>query len=200
MKSLLNGLLLVALMAVVAAPSFAGDDKAKADKAKAAAKKDGEKKDGEKKDGEKKKKPREGAKKRDPAETLAAGVLRRLGKVELTVEQQEEIKKLAATYSPKLIEARKKGNLTREQQQARQAAMKKAKADGLARKEAQAAVAAAASLSEEQQAAMAATRKIQAEFNKAAMAVLTEDQRKQVNANRPKRDGKKEPKRKKEEA
>ena len=67
----------------------------------------------------------------------AAAFLKRVEKAGLSEEQVAKVKEIAASYKDKLAAAK----LSKEQQAARTAALKKAKADGLDRKATQAAVA-----------------------------------------------------------
>ncbi len=158
-------------MAVTFAVSTSHADPAKKPAAEA--------KKGAKKDGAKKGAKKEGAKKgrRNPGAQLAAGVMKRLAKVNLTEEQTAKIKKLAEAHGAKMAEARKAAGLTKEQQQARQEAMKAAKADGKKGKELRDAVAAATKMSEEQKAAMAKAGAMQKEFMTAVQEVLTDEQK-----------------------
>jgi len=110
----------------------------------------------------------------------AARMLKRLEKAELDEEQVAKIKKLAAEYAPKLADARNKLGLTREQKKARKAAARQNKTDGVKGKKARQAVNAAMNLSEEQKEANTELSKLQAQFSKAAFAVLSDDQRDQA--------------------
>jgi len=125
---------------------------------------------------------------------LEANTLKRLAKAELTEEQVKKVKELAAEYAPKLAAARKKGvdALPPEVRKARAEAMNKAKEAGKKPSE----VVTAFKLTPEQQEAMNIAQKeakeIQGAFNKAVMALLTDQQRKAIK----KAQGEKKPKKK----
>jgi hypothetical protein len=126
------------------------------------------------------------AKKKDPA----AQILKRLEAAELTEDQITKIKELATEYAPKLAAAEEAVGLTKEQKQARKDAAAKNKADGLKGKKAQKAIQAAMNLTEEQKTALAESQKLQTEFNEAAFALLSDEQREKAGLNK-KRKGKK---------
>lgn len=111
-----------------------------------------------------------------------ANVLRFLKKVTLTAEQQTKVESLKSEYKPKVSDGLKKVDdaLTPQQKQDKQAAKKKAKADGLKGKAAKAAVDAAVNLTADQktqlsqaQSDLKATEK---ELRQKAIALLTPEQ------------------------
>jgi len=161
MKSLLRSLTLLAIVVAVASPLSADDAK------KAAAK---EKKAAGNKQGQKK-----GA-----GPDLAARTLKQFEKASLTEEQVGKIKDLAKVAQEKSAEARKKARLSKEQQEARTAAMKKAKEEGKTKKDLQDAINAAVELSADQKAAMDEARAIQTSFQKEVRGLLTDEQRKAI--------------------
>jgi len=188
MKTMLKSVVLVALALAVAAPLSAGEKEKKAEGKKPAAKKaDGAKK--------------AAAKKRAPGAQAVNALLKRLSAAELSDEQVAKIKEIGKEYAPKLAEARQKQGLTKEQQAAMKEAREKAKADGLKGKAAAEAVANAVNLSDDQKAAQAAVRELNAALNKAALAVLTDEQRAKIAPKRAaKKPGAKKPAKKKVEA
>lgn len=131
-------------------------------------------------------------KKKAPKRNPAAFILKRLEKAELTDEQQTKVKALVAEYGPKIAEASKKAALSKEQRESRAAALKQAKADGKKGKEARAAVSAAANLSDEQKAALKEAQGLRGDLNKAALALLTPEQKEKAGFKGPrKKKGKK---------
>jgi len=181
---LMNVLKFCVCAAIAAAVTFAGYSTTQADPVKKPAAAKEAKKDGAKKDGAKKgKKPagkrEKGANKgkRGPGAQLANAAIKRLAKADLTAEQKSKIQALAATHGAKMAEVRKAAGLTKEQQTARQEAMKKARADGKKGKELRDAVTAAVKMTDEQQAAMTKAGAMQKEYYAAVMKVLTPEQK-----------------------
>ncbi|GEM_PF-1334029 len=101
---------------------------------------------------------------------------RQLAALELSDEQKAKLKELRASLAPKLAAARKKGKLSKTQREARSQAQKKAKSEGKKGKEVRAAVAAAAKLTDEQKVAQAEIRKLQGEYRRGVMGMLTKEQ------------------------
>lgn len=101
----------------------------------------------------------------------------------LTAEQKAKFDALKKEFGPKIVEAKKKveGVLTPEQKKARSEAQKKAKAEGKTGKDLQAALDAAMKLTDEQKAKQAEARKavnqLTKDLDKAARAVLTDEQK-----------------------
>ncbi len=116
-------------------------------------------------------------KKKGKRGSLAENTIKRYEKAELTDEQIAKIKALAAEVGPKLADLRGKAKLSKEQTTARREAMKKAKEDGKKGKEIRAAADAAASLTDEQKATMKEVAKINGEYNKSVMGLLTAEQK-----------------------
>jgi colicin import membrane protein len=194
MKTMLKFVVLVALALAVAAPLSAGEKEKKAEGKKPAAAK---KADGAKKAAAKK----AAAKKRAPGAQAVNALLKRLSAAELSDEQVAKIKEIAKEYAPKLVEARQKQGLSKEQVAARKAALEKANADGIKGKARAEAVAKAVNLSEDQKAAQAQVREVLAALNKAALAVLTDEQRAKIAPKRAaKKGGAKKPAKKKVQA
>ncbi|MCO6459116.1 MAG: hypothetical protein J5I93_27725 [Pirellulaceae bacterium] len=154
MKSLLKSVIVLALVAAVAIP-VAAQEAVK----------------------EKKKKPQAGR-----AVQAVGAMMKKLEAVDLTAEQKEKIKSIAAEYAPKFKEAQ--GAVAAivgpEQRKAMAEARKKAQDEGKKGKELQEAVAAAVKLdgakAEELQKAQAATRELNAGFTAAIREVLTDEQ------------------------
>ena len=122
--------------------------------------------------------------------------------IELTVDQKKQVAAINKEFGPKLAEVQKavNGVIRKEQRQARNAANKKAKADGVKGKARQAAIQAALNLSDEQKAKMKELTKKRQDVQKAARAkfveILTDEQK----AKLPKKKGKKKKKKKKKDA
>ena len=106
--------------------------------------------------------------------------------IEFTKQQQADIAKLRETYVPKLTAAVEGQNsvYTREQRQARRAALEQARADGKSRQEAQAEIDKAVNLSDEQQQTLATLRqqqqKLVAEVREKITGLLSDEQRRQI--------------------
>ena len=111
-------------------------------------------------------------------------MMNRLKKLNLSDEQKEKIKKIAADHGPKLAAVTKKvrETLTRDELRARQEAGKKARSEGKKGRELQAAINAV--VPKEKQKAYAAAQKearaAQAAFRNAVAAVLTDEQKKEA--------------------
>ena len=119
--------------------------------------------------------------------------------IELTADQKKQVAAINKEFGPKLAEVQKavNGVIRKEQRQARNAANKKAKADGVKGKARKAAIDAALNLTDEQKAKMKELTKKRQEVQKAARAkfveILTDEQK----AKLPKKKGKKKKKKKK---
>lgn len=154
MKSLLKSLIVVALVVAVAAPLAAQEAKK-----------------------EKKKKPQQGK-----AVQAVAAMMKKLEAVDLTAEQKEKIKEIAAEYGPKIKDAQAAvaAVVGPEHRKAMAEARKKAQEEGKKGKELQAAVNAAVKLDADKAAelekAQAAAREANAAFAAAVRGVLTDDQ------------------------
>ena len=132
--------------------------------------------------------------KKDPAAMAAE---RKIGqwekKIELTEEQKTQIKEIATASQPKVTAATDAVTalLTDEQKEARKAALKQSKADGIAAKECKAFVMEKLNLTDEQKEKMteldAEVKKVQKGINQEMMAVLTDEQKMAV---KPARKGK----------
>jgi len=116
-------------------------------------------------------------KKKQQGNRLEAQILKRFSKAELSAEQTTKLKALVAEHGPKIAAATKKAVVSKEQKQARAAAMKKAKADGKKGKELRAAVNAAAPLNAEQTAAAKEVASSRAALMTAAVALLSDEQK-----------------------
>lgn len=121
---------------------------------------------------------------------------RQLSALELSDEQKAKLKELRASLAPKLVAARKKGKLSKTQREARSQAQKKAKSEGKKGKAIRAAVAAAAELTDDQKAAQAEIRKLQGEYRRGVMGMLTADQIAKAGIKQPKKRKKKKKKKK----
>jgi hypothetical protein len=113
-----------------------------------------------------------------------ARMMQRIGQIELTDAQKEQIAKIEKEFTAKFEELRKgqsRPELTAEQRQAMRAAKEKAEAEGKQGKELWEAVQAAVPRTEEQKAAMAksaeAMQAVHQELMTAVMAVLTDEQK-----------------------
>lgn len=126
-------------------------------------------------------------KKKKGKRSPAAYILNQLKKAELTDEQEVKVKALIAEYGPKIAEASKKAALTKEQREARSAAQKQAKADGKKGKAAREAINAAANLSDDQKAALKEAQGLRRELRKAALALLTPEQKEKAGIKGPKK-------------
>jgi Spy/CpxP family protein refolding chaperone len=163
MKRLFETFVVLSLVALIAAPAAAQEEK----KAK--------------------KKPQ--AKGRQ-GQVIAGPLAAQLEKANLTDEQKKQIEDIKAKYAPKAAEARQAVGavLTRENRQARNEARKKAQEDGKKGAELKAAVDAAAPLSDEQkeQLAKAETqmKEVQTAIRKDVLAVLTDEQKQQLGLNK----------------
>jgi hypothetical protein len=152
MKNLLNAVLTLLLVGVIASSAFAEDGKKK------------EKEKGKDKENNQ----------------LLTQTMKRLEKAELTAEQTEKVTGLAKEWQAKFMEVSKKAGLTKEQQEKMATARKAAMDEGKKGSEVKAAVQAAAGLSDEQKQAIEAREKLQADFNKAVDALLTDQQREKI--------------------
>ena len=109
-------------------------------------------------------------------------VLRFLKNVTLTTEQQTKVDSLKSEYRPKVSDGLKKVNgvLTPQQKQDQRAAQKKAKADGLKGKAANAAVNAAVNLTTDQKQQLSQAKKdlkaVEKELRQKARDLLTPEQ------------------------
>ena len=125
---------------------------------------------------------------------------RQLSSLELSDEQKAKLKELRGSLAPKLAAARKKGKLSKAQREARSQAQKKAKSEGKKGKAVRAAVAAAADLTAEQTAAQAEIRKLQGEYRRGVMGILTAEQIAKAGIKQPKKKKKKKRKKKNQAA
>ena len=118
--------------------------------------------------------------------------------IELTADQKKDVAAINKEFGPKLAEVQKavNGVISKEQRQARQAANKKAKADGVKGKARQAAIQAALNLSDEQKAKMKELTKKRQEIQRAARAKFVEILTAEQKAKLPKKKGKKKKKKK----
>lgn len=120
----------------------------------------------------------------------------------LTVDQKKQVAAINKEFGPKLAEIQKavNGVISKEQRQARNAANKKAKADGVKGKARNVAIQAALNLTDEQKVKMKELTKQRQDLQKAArgkfVAILTAEQK----AKLPKKKGKKKKKKKKADA
>ena len=173
MNRVISSLFVLSLVALIASPIFAEDKAAK--KAERAAQKKAAQKQGGK------------------GNVLAGPLAKQLEKANLTDEQKKQIEEIKAKYADKVAEAQKgvASVLTREQRQARQAAMAKAREEGKKGEELKAAVDAALSLSDEQKKSLAEAetkmKALQTEIRQSVLAVLTEEQKQTLGLNKGKK-------------
>lgn len=121
--------------------------------------------------------------------SLAEQTLAKLADLQLSEEQKNQIKQIAAEFEPKLKEAQKKNRalVPQEQRKARREAIAKARAEG--KKPAE--IRTAFKPTEEQAAAQKAVREIQQAFNGKVNEVLTKEQRQSLRKTRRNAEGKK---------
>lgn len=144
-----------ALVALLAAPSFAQDDEKK------------------KKKGEKNAKGRAGA---------AAQLLKKLEPAGLTEQQVAKIKEMSAKIQKEVKAAREAAGITQEIQKKLAAAQKSARDSKLKGKERMAAVYKEAGISEEQVAALKKANEMRQKLTKEVMAILTPEQKEKLPA------------------
>ena len=138
--------------------------------------------------------PKKGPAGKGPA-TPATAFLAALEKLNLTAEQKAKVEELTKQYVPKLAELTKKREaiLTDEQKKARQEVQKAARDAGKSEQEALAAGRTAIKLTDEQQTKMAEMQKemaaIMLELRQKATALLTPEQREQLQKQQPKAAG-----------
>lgn len=168
MKTALKSLLVLSLVAVIALPVLADDEAPKKKKAKPAAKAEA--------------KPKAKAQARAGARQVDA-MMKKLKAVELSEEQQGQLKEIAAEFKPKFQAAQAKVREVmggKELAEKRQAAAKKARDAGLKGKALQEAIAKELDLPAETQEAMqqaqAGMREVQQAFTAAVRKVLTDEQ------------------------
>lgn len=130
----------------------------------------------------------EGKKKDGKAAAEPAAMYKLPDTVVLTEEQTAKLDEVKKEYAPKFQALSKKGNdvLTKEQRKARREAQQKAKEEGKKGKELQAAVDAALMLSDDQKKQLdevkAETAKLRTEMEGKVVALLTDEQKAQVEA------------------
>ncbi len=129
-----------------------------------------------------KKKRKHGQKQRG----VAMAMMKKLEKANLTPEQKEKIKKIVATYQPKLKGIGADFKPSSEQREAMKAAREKAVADGKKGKELREAVSAALNLTDAQKEARKKQQTLMREMQKEISAVLTPEQLKQIRPDRRK--------------
>ncbi|MEX2187440.1 MAG: hypothetical protein WD875_11620 [Pirellulales bacterium] len=164
MLRLFRAFSLCAVALVLAAPSFAADEKPAEKKAAGQAARKAEKQAAAK--GE------QGAKK-GPANAAFQAPKG----IELSEEQQAEVGKLKKQYAAKLKEAVAGAKLTKEQAASRKEALAKAKAEGLKGKKLQYAADSAVTFTEEQQKARNALASLRKEIQASIRSLLTEEQK-----------------------
>ena len=121
---------------------------------------------------------------------------KKLASLELSDPQKAKLKELRTSFGAKLTEVRKKGKLSQAQRKGRSEAQQKAKAEGKKGKALRAAVAAAISLTPEQKAAQAEIRKLQRDYRRGVMEILTAEQIEKAGLKRAKKKKKKRKKKK----
>lgn len=138
----------------------------------------------------------EGTKKEAKPAAEPAGMYKLPDTVALSDEQKAKLDEIKKEYTPKFQDLAKKSDavLTKEQKKARRDAQKAAKEAGKKQKEIQADVEAAMNLSEDQKKQRAEikeqTDKLKAEIETKVVALLTDDQKAQVEAAKKKSDKK----------
>ena len=139
---------------------------------------------------------RNAKKKRQRKNYLIPGIDRRLEKVKLDEKQAAKLKELRAKLGENIKKARKTAALSKEQRQARREASKAAKADGKKGKELRQHVNQAVKLTSDQQQAQKTLRGYTAEYRKAVLGLLSDEQKEKAGLKR-KRGKKKRGKKKK---
>jgi len=113
--------------------------------------------------------------------------------IELTTDQKTKVEALNKEFGPKLAECKAKVNsiITADQKKARAEALKKAKADGKNKKEANAAANAALAITADQKAKQAETKKAMGTLNKEIRvkfaALLTDEQKAKLKGGKKKK-------------
>jgi hypothetical protein len=106
--------------------------------------------------------------------------------VTFTEEQKTKVAEIQKQFESRIVEARAKAALSKEQQAARKEAVAKAKSEGKKPREANAAGDGAASLTEEQKQAQQDLKSIRKEIEIAIVGILTDDQKNAAGAERRK--------------
>ncbi|GAA4426818.1 MULTISPECIES: hypothetical protein [Bremerella] len=119
-------------------------------------------------------------KKQEGGKAAQAGIFARVQKLDLTAEQKEQVAAIQKEFGPKLQELTKAVGLTKEDRQARMAAMKEGNEKGLKGKELREFVEAKAPLTDEQKEAQKAVNELNGKIREKLAGVLTEEQKKEL--------------------
>ncbi len=114
------------------------------------------------------------------------GVFAQVMKLDLTAEQKEKVAAIQKEFGPKLAELTKAVGLTKEDRQARMAAMKEAKEKGLKGKELQEYVSTKAPLTDEQKEAQKEVAALNGKIREKLASVLTDEQKEKLGLNKKK--------------
>ncbi|MBI1247663.1 hypothetical protein GC197_07410 [bacterium] len=127
-----------------------------------------------------------------------AAIFARLSKLDLSDEQKDQVAAIKKEFGPKLQELTKAVGLSKDQKEARMAAMKQAKEKGLKGKEARDLVDAATSLTDEQKEAQKAVADLNGKIREKLAGILTDEQKKELGIGGKKPAGDKKKKKKPE--
>ncbi|QDU73978.1 LTXXQ motif protein [Bremerella volcania] len=124
--------------------------------------------------------------KKKEAKAPQRGIFAQVMKLDLSAEQKEKVTAIQKEFGPKLAELTKAVGLTKEDREARMAAMKEAKEKGLKGKEMQEYVSAKAPLTDEQKAAQKAVAELNGKIREKLAGVLTDEQKEKLGLNKKK--------------
>lgn len=124
--------------------------------------------------------------KKKQAKAPQRGIFAQVMKLDLSAEQKEKVTALQKEFGPKLAELTKAVGLTKEDREARMAAMKEAKEKGLKGKELQEYVSAKAPLTDEQKEAQKEVAALNGKIREKLAGVLTDEQKEKLGLNKRK--------------
>lgn len=124
--------------------------------------------------------------KKKQAKAPQRGIFAQVMKLDLSAEQKEKVTAIQKEFGPKLAELTKAVGLTKEDREARAAAMKEAKEKGLKAKEMREYVAAKAPLTDEQKEAQKAVTELNGKIREKLAGVLTDEQKEKLGLNKKK--------------
>ncbi|MFN3148201.1 hypothetical protein [Bremerella sp.] len=124
--------------------------------------------------------------KKKQAKAPQRGIFAQVMKLDLSGEQKEKVAAIQKEFGPKLAELTKAVGLTKEDREARMAAMKEAKEKGLKGKEAQEYISAKAPLTDEQKEAQKAVAELNGKIREKLAGVLTDEQKEKLGLNKKK--------------
>lgn len=124
--------------------------------------------------------------KKKQAKAPQRGIFAQVNKLDLSAEQKEKVAAIQKELGAKLAELTKAVGLTKEDREARMAAMKEAKEKGLKGKELQEYVSAKAPLTDEQKEAQKAVAALNGKIREKLASVLTDEQKEKLGLNKKK--------------